>query len=71
MQLQVNYQCDICSKFFLLDFKRAISDKELKCSNCGVMYKFTEEELEEFNQCYMKLVERLKDTSEKSNNLGK
>jgi len=65
MQLQVNYQCDICSKYFLLDFKRAISDKELKCSNCGVVYKFTEKELEEFNQCYMKLVERLKDSSEK------
>lgn len=67
MQLQVNYQCDICSEYFLLDFKRAISDKELKCSNCGVVYKFSNEELEEFNQCYIKLLERLKDSREKSN----
>ena len=68
MQLQVNYQCDICAKSFALDFKQAISDKKLKCSNCGVEYKFTEEELEEFNACYLKLLARLKDSSEKSNN---
>ena len=67
MQLQVNYQCDICSKYFLLDFKQAISNKELKCSNCGVVYRFSDEELEEFNQCYLKLLERLKDSRDKSN----
>lgn len=68
MQLQVNYQCDICAKSFVLDFEHAINDKKLKCSNCGVEYKFTEEELEEFNACYLKLLARLKDSREKSNN---
>ena len=64
MQLQVNYQCDICSKSFLLDFNSALTEKKLKCSNCGVEYKFTQEELEEFNQCYQRLLDRLKNNQE-------
>lgn len=68
MKLQVNYQCDICAKSFVLDFEQAISDKKLKCSNCGVEYKFTEAELEEFNACYLKLLASMKDSSEKSKN---
>jgi hypothetical protein len=70
MQLQVNYQCDICSKSFVLDFDHALSEKKLKCSNCGVEYKFTEEELGEFNQCYQKLLKRLKNSSEESETIG-
>jgi len=65
MQLQVNYQCDVCSNSFPLDFNRAISDKKLKCLNCGVEYNFTEEELDEFNRCYQKLLKRLKNSSRK------
>ena len=60
MQLQVNYQCDICSNSFLLNFNKAITEKKLKCSNCGVVYKFTQKELEEFNRCYQRLLKRLK-----------
>jgi transcription elongation factor Elf1 len=64
MQLQVNYQCDICSQSFLLDFSIALAEKKLKCSNCGVVYKFTEKELDEFNQCYRRLLDRLKNNRE-------
>ena len=60
MQLQINYQCDICAKSFLLDFNKALTEKKLKCSNCGVEYKFTQGELKEFNQCYQSLLKRLK-----------
>jgi len=70
MELQVNYQCDICSKSFLLDFERALSEKNLKCSNCGVVYKFSDEELDELNQCYQKLLKRLKNSAEKQNITG-
>ena len=62
MQLQVNYQCDICSNPFLLDFNKAITEKKLKCTNCGVIYKFTQAELEEFDQCYQRLLKRLKNS---------
>ena len=67
MKLEVNYQCDICSKSFLLDFKKALNDKKLRCSNCGVEYKFTEEELDEFDKCYQRLLKRLKDSNEATN----
>lgn len=63
MQLEVKYQCDVCSNSFLLDFNRAVSEKKMKCSNCGIEYNFSEEELDEFAKCYQKLVERLKYSS--------
>jgi transcription elongation factor Elf1 len=64
MQLQINYQCEICSNSFLLDFNKALTEKKLTCTNCGVEYKFTEEELDEFNQCYQRLLRRLKGARE-------
>jgi hypothetical protein len=63
MQLEVKYQCDICSNSFLLDFNKAITEKKMKCSNCGVEYRFTEEELDEFDKCYNKLLKRLKNSN--------
>jgi len=67
MQLEVKYQCDICSNSFLLDFNKAITEKKLECSNCGVEYRFTEEELDEFDKCYQKLLKRMKNSTEKTN----
>jgi uncharacterized Zn finger protein len=66
MQLQVNYQCDICSESFMLDFEQAIKEKKLKCTNCGVVYKFTEKELDEFNKCYLRLLARLNESKKES-----
>ena len=60
MQLEVKYQCDVCSNSFLLDFNKALTEKKMECSNCGVKYNFTEEELNEFDKCYQKLIQRLK-----------
>lgn len=60
MQLEVKYQCDVCSNSFLLDFNKALMEKKMKCSNCGVKYNFSEEELDEFAKCYQKLINRLK-----------
>ena len=59
MKLQVNYTCDICEQTIPLDFEKSFGQKKLECSNCGVVYNFSEEDLAKFNQCYNDLVKKL------------
>ena len=67
MQLQLNYTCDVCEDKILLDLKNSMEKKKIQCTNCNVIYNFSDEDLSKFNECYNSFVNKMKDAKEKPN----
>ena len=64
-QLQINYRCDICEEKILIDFEKSYKEGRLECPNCGVVYDFSEEELQNFNRCYQQFLNKMKEADKK------
>jgi DNA-directed RNA polymerase subunit RPC12/RpoP len=65
MQLQLNYICDVCESKFFIDLQNAMKEKKIQCPTCQVVYNFSEEDLQKFNECYNNFVKKMKEAKEK------
>jgi len=63
MQLQINYLCDVCEEKIHLNFEKSLEANKLECPHCNTIYKFSEEDLINFNNCYNELLKKMKEAN--------
>ncbi len=63
MELQLNYTCDVCEQSFQLDFEKSMEESKIQCPHCNVVYDFSEEDINNFNECYYSFVTKMKEAN--------